>query len=51
MFNCQVIINNIRTRKGWNYPLCGGDKCKKGVTRKKGKFWCDACNKHSEYPL
>ncbi|KAL6529080.1 hypothetical protein OROHE_014824 [Orobanche hederae] len=28
-FNCQVIINNIRTRKGWNYPSCGGDKCKK----------------------
>ncbi|KAL6505937.1 hypothetical protein OROHE_023316 [Orobanche hederae] len=50
-FNCEVIINNIRTRKGWNYPLCGGDKCKKGVTRKEGKFWCDACNKHSEYPI
>ncbi|KAL6529132.1 hypothetical protein OROHE_014876 [Orobanche hederae] len=50
-FNCQVIINNIRTRKGWNYPLCGSDKCKKGVTRKEGKFWCDACNKHSEYPV
>ncbi|KAL6513881.1 hypothetical protein OROHE_019337 [Orobanche hederae] len=50
-FNCQVIINNIRTRKGWNYPSCGSDKCKKGVTRKEGKFWCDACNKHSEYPV
>ncbi|KAL6529079.1 hypothetical protein OROHE_014823 [Orobanche hederae] len=50
-FNCQVIINNIRTRIGWNYPSCGGDKCKKGVTRKEGKFWCDACNKHSEYPV
>ncbi|KAL6577819.1 hypothetical protein OROMI_010147 [Orobanche minor] len=50
-FNCKVKINNIRTRKGWNYPSCGSDKCKKGVTRKEGKFWCDACNKHSEYPI
>ncbi|GJU71919.1 DNA helicase PIF1, ATP-dependent [Tanacetum coccineum] len=28
-FHCKVMIENIRTRKGWNYPSCGGDNCKK----------------------
>ncbi|KAL6564001.1 hypothetical protein OROHE_005241 [Orobanche hederae] len=50
-FICEVKINNIRTRKGWNYPSCGHDKCKKGLTRKEGKFWCEACNKPVAYPV
>lgn len=50
-FNCKVIIDDIMTRKGWNYPSCGSDKCKKGITRKDGKFWCDSCNKPSDYPV
>ncbi|KAL6561315.1 hypothetical protein OROMI_016916 [Orobanche minor] len=48
-FICEVKINNIRTRKGWNYR--GHDKCKKGLTRKEGKFWCEACNKPVAYPV
>ncbi|KAL6549374.1 hypothetical protein OROHE_008491 [Orobanche hederae] len=50
-FICEVKINNIRTRKGWNYPSCVHDKCKKGLTRKEGKFWCEACNKPVAYPV
>ncbi|KAL6575038.1 hypothetical protein OROMI_012323 [Orobanche minor] len=50
-FNCKVRIDNVRTKKGWNYPSCDGDKCKKGITRKEGKFWCDACDKPIDYPV
>ncbi|GKF04173.1 nucleic acid-binding, OB-fold protein, partial [Tanacetum coccineum] len=50
-FNCKVRIDNVRTRKGWNYPSCGGSKCKKGIDRKAGSFWCDSCNKPVEYPV
>ncbi|KAL6529960.1 hypothetical protein OROMI_028605 [Orobanche minor] len=39
------------TRKGWNYPSCGSDKCRKGTTRREGKFWCDSCNKPTDYPV
>ncbi|GKA36290.1 reverse transcriptase domain-containing protein, partial [Tanacetum coccineum] len=35
----------------WNYPSCGGSKCKKGIERKAGSFWCDSCNKLVEYPV
>ncbi|GJY76035.1 replication protein A 70 kDa DNA-binding subunit C-like protein [Tanacetum coccineum] len=34
-----------------NYPSCGGPKCKKGIDRKAGSFWCDSCNKPVEYPV
>ncbi|GJW04387.1 nucleic acid-binding, OB-fold protein [Tanacetum coccineum] len=50
-FNCKVRIDNVRTKKGWNYPSCGGSKCKKGIERKAGSFWCDSCNKSVEYPV
>nr|GEY02031.1 hypothetical protein [Tanacetum cinerariifolium] len=50
-FNCKVKIDNVRTRKGWNYRSCGGFKCKKDIDRKAGSFWCDSCNKPVEYPV
>lgn len=50
-YNCKVMINNVRTRKGWNYPSCGDNKCKKGATRKNGIFWCETCKKYIEYPV
>ncbi|GKD04867.1 DNA helicase PIF1, ATP-dependent [Tanacetum coccineum] len=50
-FHCKVMIENIRTRKGWNYPSCGDDNCKKGATRQGGKFFCEACNKAIEYSI
>ncbi|GKD31026.1 ATP-dependent DNA helicase PIF7-like protein [Tanacetum coccineum] len=50
-FNCKVRIDNVRTKKGWNYPSCGGSKCKKGIERKAESFWCDSCNKPVEYPV
>nr|GEX85623.1 ATP-dependent DNA helicase PIF1-like [Tanacetum cinerariifolium] len=34
----NVQIDMVRTKKGWNYPSCGGDKCKKQVTRQEGGF-------------
>ncbi|GJV47092.1 RNA-directed DNA polymerase, eukaryota [Tanacetum coccineum] len=46
-----VKIDDIRTRKGRNFPSCGGEKCKKGVVRKDGSFWCQACDKAVEYPV
>ncbi|GJX76201.1 RNA-directed DNA polymerase, eukaryota [Tanacetum coccineum] len=46
-----VKIDGIRTRKGWNFPSCGGKKCKKGVVRKEGSFWCQACDRAVEYPM
>ncbi|GKF17220.1 ATP-dependent DNA helicase PIF7-like protein, partial [Tanacetum coccineum] len=50
-FHCKVMIENARTRKGWNYPSCGGDNYKKGATRQGGRFFCEACNKVIEYPV
>ncbi|KAL6552459.1 hypothetical protein OROHE_007823 [Orobanche hederae] len=51
IYNYKVKIDNVRTRKGWNYPSCGDNKCKKGTTQKEGRFWCDACDKPVEYPV
>nr|GEY42009.1 hypothetical protein [Tanacetum cinerariifolium] len=31
-FHCKVMIENFWNKKGWNYPSCGYEKCKK-VTR------------------
>ncbi|KAL6545053.1 hypothetical protein OROHE_009960 [Orobanche hederae] len=50
-FNYHVTIDDIRTRKGWNYPSCGSDKRIKGTIRREGKFWCDSCNKPTDYPV
>nr|GEZ59715.1 hypothetical protein [Tanacetum cinerariifolium] len=50
-FICQVQIDDIRTRNGWHFPMCGEEKCKKGVGRKQGGWWCDACDKAVEYPV
>ncbi|GJX33264.1 reverse transcriptase domain-containing protein, partial [Tanacetum coccineum] len=46
-----VKIDGIRSRKGWNFPGCGGEKCKKGVVRKDESFWCQACEKAVDYPV
>nr|GEZ29100.1 hypothetical protein [Tanacetum cinerariifolium] len=35
-FKCKVRIDNVRSKKRWNYPSCGGDKCKKGITERLG---------------
>nr|GEZ17571.1 hypothetical protein [Tanacetum cinerariifolium] len=37
-FHCKVMIETVRTKKGWNYPSCGGGQCKKGATRQLGKY-------------
>ncbi|GJV85980.1 MAK10-like protein [Tanacetum coccineum] len=51
-FYCEVKIDKVRTKKGWNNPSCGGEKCKKGnLDRKEGRFWCDSCNSSVEYPV
>nr|GEW97632.1 hypothetical protein [Tanacetum cinerariifolium] len=46
-----VKIDDIRSRKGWNFPGCDGEKCKKGVVRKNESFWCQACLKAVDYPV
>ncbi|KAL6536169.1 hypothetical protein OROHE_013013 [Orobanche hederae] len=51
IFNCKAKIDTVRTWKGWSYPSCGGEKCKKGATRKEGRYWCDACDVPLPYPV
>ncbi|GKA23020.1 DNA helicase PIF1, ATP-dependent [Tanacetum coccineum] len=50
-FHCKVMIENFRTKKGWNYPSCGYEKCRKGASRKNGKWVCEACNRSIDYPV
>nr|GEZ60713.1 hypothetical protein [Tanacetum cinerariifolium] len=50
-FHCKVMIENFRAKKGWNYPSCGYEKCRKGATRKLGKWVCEACNRTVDYPV
>ncbi|GKB76413.1 reverse transcriptase domain-containing protein, partial [Tanacetum coccineum] len=51
-FYCAVRIDKIKTKRGWNYPSCGGEKCKKGnLDRKYGRFWCDSCHSFVDYPV
>ncbi|GJU47520.1 replication protein A 70 kDa DNA-binding subunit C-like protein [Tanacetum coccineum] len=50
-FLSHEMIKSARTRKGWNFPSCGRKNYRKGVTRKLGKFWCDACNTPVYYPI
>lgn len=50
-FIIKAKIDNVRTRKGWNFPSCGGDNCRKGATRKNGRFWCESCSRPVEYPV
>ncbi|GKD93527.1 nucleic acid-binding, OB-fold protein [Tanacetum coccineum] len=51
-FHCVVRIDKVRTKKGWNYPSCGGEKCKEcNLERKDGRFWCDSCNSSVDYPV
>ncbi|GJU17896.1 reverse transcriptase domain-containing protein, partial [Tanacetum coccineum] len=50
-FHCKVMIENFRNKKGWNYPSCGYEKCRKGVTRQHGKWFCEACNRPIDYPV
>ncbi|GKF63429.1 nucleic acid-binding, OB-fold protein, partial [Tanacetum coccineum] len=50
-FQCKVMIEDIKRKSGWNYPSCGGEKCKKSVSRKAGKFLCETCNKTMDYPV
>ncbi|GJZ06288.1 reverse transcriptase domain-containing protein [Tanacetum coccineum] len=51
-FHCVVRIDKIKMKRGWNYPSCGGEKCKKGtLDRKHGRFWCDSCHSLVDYPV
>ncbi|GKA45852.1 54S ribosomal protein L19, mitochondrial [Tanacetum coccineum] len=49
-FQCKVMIEDIRRKSGWNYPSCGGEKCRKSVSCKAGKFLCKTCNRNVDYP-
>ncbi|GKA55753.1 replication protein A 70 kDa DNA-binding subunit C-like protein [Tanacetum coccineum] len=50
-FQCKVMIEDIRRKSGWNYPSCGGEKCRKSVSRKARKFLCETCNRTVDYPV
>nr|GEY61877.1 hypothetical protein [Tanacetum cinerariifolium] len=50
-FKCRVKINDTRSRKGWNFQACGGEKCKKGVVRKNKSYWGQVCEKAVDYPV
>ncbi|GKC55193.1 ATP-dependent DNA helicase PIF1-like protein [Tanacetum coccineum] len=52
IFHCSLRIDKIKTKRGWNYPSCCGEKCKKGnLDRKHGRFWCDSCHSSVDYPV
>ncbi|GJY18962.1 replication protein A 70 kDa DNA-binding subunit C-like protein [Tanacetum coccineum] len=40
-----------RRKSGWNYPSYGGEKCRKSISRKAGKFLCETCNRTVDYPV
>ncbi|GKE21076.1 nucleic acid-binding, OB-fold protein, partial [Tanacetum coccineum] len=45
-----LMIDKVRTKKGWNYTSCGGEKCKKGyLDHTDGRFWYDSCNSSVDY--
>nr|GEX23437.1 hypothetical protein [Tanacetum cinerariifolium] len=50
-FQCKVMIEDIKRKSGWNYPSCGGEKCRKTVSRQAGKFLCETCNRTVDYPI
>nr|GEV01626.1 uncharacterized protein [Tanacetum cinerariifolium] len=50
-FHCKVMIENFKTKKGWKYPSCGYEKCKKGATQKLRKWVCETCNRAVDYPV
>nr|GEZ10597.1 hypothetical protein [Tanacetum cinerariifolium] len=50
-FHCKVMIEDVRRKSGWNYPSCGGEKCRKSVSRQARKFICETCNRTVDYPV
>ncbi|GJZ89762.1 DNA helicase PIF1, ATP-dependent [Tanacetum coccineum] len=50
-FQCKVMIEDIKRKSGWNYPSCGGEKCRKSVSRQAGNFLCETCNWTVDYPV
>ncbi|GJT38660.1 DNA helicase PIF1, ATP-dependent [Tanacetum coccineum] len=50
-FQCKVMIEDIKRKSGWNYPSCGGEKCRKSVSRQAGNFLCETCNRTVDYPV
>nr|GEY58708.1 hypothetical protein [Tanacetum cinerariifolium] len=47
--NLDFHLANHRTRKGWNFPPCESNTCKKALTRQNGQFFCQSCNKTVDY--
>ncbi|GJQ97536.1 nucleic acid-binding, OB-fold protein [Tanacetum coccineum] len=47
----NVTIDGMRTRKGWNFPLCGSTTYKKGVTSQNSQFFCQTCTMTVDYPV
>nr|GEX32562.1 hypothetical protein CTI12_AA123990 [Tanacetum cinerariifolium] len=47
----NVTLDLHTENEGWDFPSCGGEKCKKGVVCKEGSFWCQACDRDVEYPV
>ncbi|GKC53808.1 reverse transcriptase domain-containing protein, partial [Tanacetum coccineum] len=51
-FHYAVRVDKIRTKRGWNYPSCGGEKCKKcNLDCKHDHFWCDSCHGSVDFPV
>ncbi|KAK9049492.1 hypothetical protein SSX86_031539 [Deinandra increscens subsp. villosa] len=46
----SVQITGIRTKNSWFNFTCTGGRCRKGVTRKDGTFWCEACDNAVYFP-
>ncbi|GJY71186.1 retrotransposon protein, putative, ty1-copia subclass [Tanacetum coccineum] len=44
-FHCTMTIDGVKTKTGWNFPSCCSKDCKKSVTRQKGYFYYESCNR------
>ncbi|GJT72007.1 nucleic acid-binding, OB-fold protein [Tanacetum coccineum] len=40
-----------RTKTGWNFPSCGSEGCRKGVTWQKRYFFFESCNRQVDFPM
>ncbi|KAK9053094.1 hypothetical protein SSX86_029724 [Deinandra increscens subsp. villosa] len=50
VFRNSIQITGIRTKNSWFNFTCTGGRCRKGVTRKDGSFWCEACDNAVYFP-
>ncbi|KAK9050299.1 hypothetical protein SSX86_007279 [Deinandra increscens subsp. villosa] len=49
-FRGGLTVTNVRVKNSWFNFTCNGGRCRKGVVRKNGSFWCEACDMPVMFP-